>query len=149
LCIDLETVTSIAKQHGILVTVDNTFATPYLQQPFKYGVEFVFHSTYQIPEWSGTAISGVLLGKNIDFMNTTFQKFFKPLDGNSSPFDAFLLMQGIKTLAVRMEKHCSDAAIVADFLAKHPAIAKVKYNALADHRDYSVSRNKCAMQVLC
>lgn len=142
LCIDLETVTIIAKQHGILVTVDNTFATPYLQQPFKYGVDFVFHSTTKFLNGHGTAIGGVLLGKDIDFMNTTAQKFYKLLGGNSSPFDAFLLMQGIKTLAVRMEKHCSNAAIVADYLAKHPAIAKVNYNGLADHPDHSISRKQ-------
>jgi methionine-gamma-lyase len=142
LCIDLETVTSIAKQHGILVTVDNTFATPYLQQPFKYGVDFVFHSTTKFLNGHGTAIGGVLIGKDIHFMNTTAQKFYKLLGSNSSPFDAFLLMQGIKTLAVRMEKHCSNAAIVADYLNKHPAIAKVNYNGLPDYPDYAVSQKQ-------
>lgn len=142
MCIDLETVTNIAKQHGILVTVDNTFATPYLQQPFKYGVDFVFHSTTKFLNGHGTAIGGILVGKDIDFMNTTAQKFYKLLGSQSSPFDAFLLMQGIKTLAVRMEKHCSNAAIVADYLTKHPAIAKVNYNGLPTHADYAVSQKQ-------
>lgn len=142
LCIDLEAITRIAKQQGILVSVDNTFATPYLQQPFKYGVDFVFHSTTKFLNGHGTAIGGILIGKDIDFMNTTAQKFYKLLGGNSSPFDAFLLMQGIKTLAVRMEKHCSNAAIVADYLSKHPAIAKVNYNGLPDHPDYAVSQKQ-------
>ncbi len=142
LCIDLETVTSIAKQHGILVTVDNTFATPYLQQPFKYGVDFVFHSTTKFLNGHGTAIGGVLIGRDINFMNTAAQKFYKLLGGNSSPFDAFLLMQGIKTLALRMEKHCSNAAIVADYLTKHQAIAKVNYNGLPDHPDYHISKKQ-------
>lgn len=88
LCIDLETVTIIAKQHGILVTVDNTFATPYLQQPFKYGVDFVFHSTTKFLNGHGTAIGGVLIGKDIPFMNTTAQKFYKLL-GGSSPLMRF------------------------------------------------------------
>lgn len=141
-CIDIEAVTSIAKQYGILVSVDNTFATPYLQQPFKYGVDFVFHSTTKFLNGHGTAIGGVLIGKDIHFMNTTAQKFYQLLGGNSSPFDAFLLIQGIKTLAIRMEKHCSNAAIVADFLLNHPAIAKVNYNGLPDHPDYLVSKKQ-------
>jgi methionine-gamma-lyase len=142
LCIDIEAVTRIAKQHGILVSVDNTFATPYLQQPFKYGVDFVFHSTTKFLNGHGTAIGGVLIGKDVVFMNTTAQKFFKLLGGNSSPFDAFLLTQGIKTLAVRMEKNCSNAAVVADYLSKHPAIAKVNYNGLPDHPDYAISQKQ-------
>lgn len=142
LCIDLEAVTAIAKRHGLLVTVDNTFATPYLQQPFKFGVDFVFHSTTKFLNGHGTAIGGVLIGKDIDFMTTTCNKFYKLLGGNSSPFDAFLLMQGIKTLAVRMEKHCSNAAVVADYLSKHPAISKVNYNGLHDHPDYRVSKKQ-------
>lgn len=140
LCIDLEAIAKIAKRHGVLVTVDNTFATPYLQQPFKYGVDFVFHSTTKFLNGHGTAIGGVLIGKDINFMNTTAQKVYKLLGGNSSPFDAFLLMQGIRTLAVRMEKHCSNAVIVADYLTKHPAIAKVSYYGLPDYPDYDVSK---------
>jgi methionine-gamma-lyase len=142
LCIDIAAVTGIAKQHGILVSVDNTFATPYLQQPFKYDVDFVFHSTTKFLNGHGTAIGGVLIGKDILFMNTTAQKFYKLLGGNNSPFDAFLLIQGIKTLALRMEKHCNNAAIVADYLEKHPAIAKVNYNGLPDHPDYAISQKQ-------
>ncbi|MEO6730929.1 MAG: aminotransferase class I/II-fold pyridoxal phosphate-dependent enzyme [Ferruginibacter sp.] len=141
-CIDLEAITGIAKKHGILVTVDNTFATPYLQQPFKYGVDFVFHSTTKFLNGHGTCIGGVLIGKDIEFMTTTAKKFHKLLGSNSSPFDAFLLMQGIKTLEVRMEKHCGNAAVVAAFLSRHPAISKVYYNGLPDHPDYDISRRQ-------
>jgi len=141
-CIDLEAVTTIAKQYNIIVTVDNTFATPYLQQPFKYGVDFVFHSTTKFLNGHGTAVGGVLIGKDLDFMTTTANKFYKLLGGNSSPFDAFLLIQGIKTLAIRMEKHCYNAAAVAGYLSKHPAISKVNYNGLHDHPDYSVSKKQ-------
>lgn len=141
-CIDLEAITKIAKQYNILVTVDNTFATPYLQQPFKYGVDFVFHSTTKFLNGHGTAIGGVLIGRNIDFMNTTANRFYKLLGGNSNPFDAFLLIQGIKTLAVRMEKHCSNATAVADYLTKSPAVSKVNYNGLPGHPDYAVSKKQ-------
>jgi methionine-gamma-lyase len=142
LCIDLEAVTRVAKQNGILVTVDNTFATPYLQQPFKYGVDFVFHSTTKFLNGHGSAIGGVLIGRDISFMNTTAQKFYKLLGSNSSPFDAYLLMQGIKTLAVRMEKHCSNAALIASYLSKHKAIAKVNYNGLPDSPGYNISKKQ-------
>lgn len=141
-CIDLEAVTKKAKQYGILVTVDNTFATPYLQQPFKYGVDFVFHSTTKFLNGHGTAIGGVLIGRDIDFMATTGHKFYKLLGSNSNPFDAFLLIQGIKTLAIRMEKHCSNTAIVADYLSKHPAVSKVNYNGLTTHPGYAVSKKQ-------
>lgn len=142
LCIDLEAIATVAKKHNILVTVDNTFATPYLQQPFKYGADFVFHSTTKFLNGHGTAIGGVLIGKDIDFMATTAQKYYKLLGGCSSPFDAFLLMQGIKTLEVRMEKHCANAALVAQYLSNHPAIQKVNYNGLPDHPDYQISKKQ-------
>jgi methionine-gamma-lyase len=141
-CIDIEAVTKIAKQNGILVTVDNTFATPYLQQPFKYNVDFVFHSTTKFLNGHGTAIGGVLVGKDLHFMNTTAKQFYKLLGGNSSPFDAFLLIQGIKTLGIRMDKHCINAMEVATFLSQHPAIEKVHYNGLADHPDYNISQKQ-------
>lgn len=142
LCVDLEKITRLAKENGLLVTVDNTFATPYLQQPFKYGVDFVFHSTTKFLNGHGTAIGGVLVGKDLAFMNTTAQKFYKLLGGNSSPFDAFLLMQGVKTLGVRMEKHCSNAMMVANYLVQHPAVEKVNYNGLANHPDYELTKKQ-------
>ncbi|MEO6549255.1 MAG: aminotransferase class I/II-fold pyridoxal phosphate-dependent enzyme [Ferruginibacter sp.] len=141
-CTDLEAITHIAKQHNILVTVDNTFATPYLQQPFKYGVDFVFHSTTKFLNGHGTAIGGVLIGKDIVFMNTVAKKFHILLGSNSSPFDAFLLMQGVKTLELRMEKHCSNAAAVATFLSNHPAISKVNYNGLPGHPNFELTKRQ-------
>lgn len=141
-CIDLAAVTRVAKQHGILVSVDNTFATPYLQQPFKYGVDFVFHSTTKFLNGHGTAIGGVLIGRDIHFMTTTAQKFYRLLGSNSSPFDAFLLIQGVKTLAIRMEKHCSNAALIAAYLSGHTAIAKVNYNGLPDNPGFHISKKQ-------
>ena len=141
-CIDLEAVAGMAKKYGILVSVDNTFATPYLQQPFRYGVDFVFHSTTKFLNGHGTAIGGVLIGRDTEFMDTRAQKFYKLLGATSSPFDAFLLMQGIKTLALRMEQHCSNAATVANYLASHQAISKVNYNGLSDHPDFAISKKQ-------
>jgi methionine-gamma-lyase len=138
-CVDIEAVSKIAKQHGLIVTVDNTFATPYLQQPFLYDVDFVFHSTTKFLNGHGTAIGGVLLGKDLDVMNGKVYKWYKLLGGNSNAFDAFLLIVGMKTLEVRMDRHCSNAVTVADYLVKHPKVAKVNYTGLPDHPDYTTA----------
>lgn len=141
-CVDIEAVTKIAKQHGLIVTSDNTFATPYLQQPFKYGVDFVFHSTTKFLNGHGTAIGGVLVGRDIDMMNGKVTKWHRLLGGNSNPFDAFLLLQGLKTLEIRMDRHCSNAMAVADYLNSHPAVLKVNYTGLSSHPDFEVVRRQ-------
>jgi len=141
-CVDIEGITKLAKQHGLIVSVDNTFATPYLQQPFKYGVDFVAHSTTKFLNGHGTAIGGVLIGRDVHFMKTKATKWHRLLGGNTNAFDAFLLLNGIKTLELRMERHCSNAASVADFLQEHKAVAKVNYNGLASHPDYAVAKKQ-------
>lgn len=138
-CVDIEKITKLAKHYNKIVSVDNTFATPFLQQPFKYGVDFVIHSTTKFLNGHGTAIGGVLLGKDISFMKDKAYKWYKMLGGNSNPFDAFLLILGMKTLEIRMERHCSNAAEVARFLTRHPAISHVNYNGLESHPDHAVA----------
>jgi methionine-gamma-lyase len=141
-CVDIEAVTKIAKQHGLIVTSDNTFATPYLQQPFKYGVDFVFHSTTKFLNGHGTAIGGVLVGRDMDMMNGKVTKWHRLLGGNSNPFDAFLLSQGLKTLELRMDRHCSNAMAAANYLNDHPAVLKVNYTGLPSHPDFEVARKQ-------
>jgi methionine-gamma-lyase len=141
-CVDLEALSKLAKQYGKITACDNTFATPYLQQPFKYGIDFVLHSTTKFLNGHGTAIGGVLLGTDIEFMKTRATKTHRLLGGNSNAFDAFLLMNGMRTLEVRMQRHCENASQVAAFLNNHPAIAKVNYNGLTDHPDFEVSKRQ-------
>ncbi len=141
-CVDIAAVTQIAKSKHLIVSVDNTFATPYLQQPFKFGVDYVFHSTTKFLNGHGTAIGGVLLGKDLEKMRTSVWKWHVLLGGNSNPFDAFLLAQGMKTLEIRMERHCANAQAVAEFLDKHPAIAQVNFTGLASHPDYEVCKKQ-------
>jgi methionine-gamma-lyase len=136
-CVDIEALTSLAKQYQLTVTCDNTFATPFLQQPFKYGVDYVFHSTTKFLNGHGTAIGGVLIGRDIEKMNGHVTKVHRLLGGNSNPFDAFLLTIGMKTLEVRMERHCHNAMEVAAFLEQHPAISKVNYLGLSSHPDFN------------
>src|SRR4029078_1128062 len=135
-CVDIDALTQLAKKYGKKVGCDNTFATPYLQQPFKYGVDFIVHSTTKFLNGHGTAIGGILLGRNIEFMKTKATKVHRLLGGNSNPFDAFLLIQGIKTLEIRMERHCHNAMEVANYLETHDAVAKVNYTGLASHPDH-------------
>lgn len=135
-CVDIEELTKLAKKYNCIVACDNTFATPYLQQPFQYDVDFVVHSTTKFLNGHGTAIGGILLGKDIAFMNTHCTKVHRLLGGNSNPFDAFLLIQGMKTLELRMERHCHNAMEVAGFLETHPAVARVNYTGLASHPDH-------------
>lgn len=135
-CVDIEELTKLAKQKNLLVAVDNTFATPYLQQPFKYGVDYVFHSTTKFLNGHGSAIGGSLTGKDIEHMETRMTKVHQLLGGNSNSFDAFLLVQGMKTLEVRMERHCHNAMEVANFLDQHKAVSKVNYLGLSSHPDH-------------
>lgn len=138
-CVDIEELTALAKANNLVVAVDNTFATPYLQQPFMYGVDYVFHSTTKFLNGHGTAIGGVLLGKDVDRMNGHITKVHRLLGGNSNPFDAYLLTQGMKTLEVRMQRHCHNAMEVAAFLEQHPAVSKVNYLGLPSHPDFDTA----------
>jgi len=135
-CVDIEELTRLAKENNLIVAVDNTFATPYLQQPFQYGVDYAFHSTTKFLNGHGTAIGGALIGKDLEFMSGHMTKVHRLLGGNSNPFDAYLLTMGMKTLEVRMQRHCHNAMEVAGFLEQHAAISKVNYLGLASHPDH-------------
>lgn len=138
-CVDIEALGILARKYGCLVACDNTFATAFLQQPFQYEVDFVVHSTTKFLNGHGTAIGGILLGKDIEFMNTRCTKVHRLLGGNSNPFDAFLLIQGMKTLELRMERHCANAMELARYLEAHPAIARVNYTGLTSHPDHQTA----------
>ena len=140
--VDIEALTTIAKQHKLLVACDNTFATPYLQQPLKYGVDFIVHSTTKFLNGHGTAIGGILVGRDAEWMKTQITKTHRLLGGNANPFDAFLLTQGIKTLELRMDRHCSNALEVATYLQGHSAIARVNYEGLTTHPSHDVAKKQ-------
>lgn len=141
-CVDVEFITKIAHQYQCTVAVDNTFATPYLQQPFRYNVDFVLHSTTKFLNGHGTAIGGVLLGRHLGFMQTKATKHHRLLGANTNAFDAFLLNNGLKTLELRMEKHCANAEKVADFLVRHPKIEFVNYLGFETHPDYELCKKQ-------
>lgn len=141
-CVDIERITTLAHQYGCLVAVDNTFATPYLQQPFRWGVDFVLHSTTKFLNGHGTAIGGILLGRNIEWMQTKATKHFRLLGAAVSAFDAFLLNNGLKTLPLRMQQHGRNAEQVAGFLEAHPAVERVNYLGLKSHPHFALAQKQ-------
>jgi len=141
-CVDIAALAAIARNYGIPVACDNTFATPYLQQPFALGADYVVHSTTKFLNGHGTAIGGILIGRDRERMEKEVTKVHRLLGGNSNGFDAFLLTQGIKTLEIRMERHCSNAEKVARFLHDHGAVAKVNYTGLPEHPDHAISKKQ-------
>lgn len=138
-CVDIAAITKIAHQYNVKVSIDNTVATPYLQQPFALGVDFVFHSATKFLNGHGSAIHGILIGKDIEFMKTKVWKWHVLLGGNSNAFDAYLLIQGMKTLELRMDRHCENADRIARYLDKHDKVAHVNFTGLNSHPDHAVA----------
>lgn len=141
-CVDIAALSALAKKYNCIVACDNTFATPYLQQPFALGADFIVHSTTKFLNGHGTAIGGVLIGKDVERMKGPIMKFHKTTGANSNAFDSFLLVQGMKTLEVRMEKHCANGQKVAEFLAAHKNVQKVNYTGLSSHPDYAIAKKQ-------
>ena len=139
---DLQSISEIAHSYGAKVAVDNTFATPYLQQAFALGVDFIVHSTTKFLNGHGTALGGFLIGTDIDFMKNQVWKQRKLQGAMLAPFDAWMLNQGLKTLSIRMDKHCSNAKAVATFLKNHPAVNKVNYLGFTDHPQHEIAKKQ-------
>lgn len=139
-CVDLERLSTLGKSYGLTVCADNTFATPYLQQPFKYDVDYVMHSTTKFLNGHGTAVGGILVGKDLEKMNTIITKKHRLLGANSNAFEAFLLVNGLRTFPLRMQRHCENAHRVAGFLSEHPLVEKVNYLGLDTHPDYDIAQ---------
>jgi methionine-gamma-lyase len=141
-CVDLEALAEIAKQHQCWTAVDNTFCTPYLQQPFRYGIDFILHSTTKFLNGHGNSISGVIVGRHLKLMQEKVWTTLKLAGTNGNPFDAWLTHNGLKTLELRMDRHCSNAQVVAEFLEKHPKVSQVNYNGLPSHPDHQLAKKQ-------
>jgi cystathionine gamma-lyase len=129
--LDIAAIAAVAKKAGAVLTVDNTFASPYLQQPLKLGADIVVHSTTKYLGGHSDVIGGAVVGGN-DLLAPV--KFFQNAAGAvPGPFDCYLTLRGIKTLAVRMDRHSTNAAELADWLTKQPQVAKVYYPGLPSH----------------
>ncbi|MEO1261947.1 MAG: aminotransferase class I/II-fold pyridoxal phosphate-dependent enzyme [Bacteroidota bacterium] len=140
-CVDIGALAAVAKQHDIYSTIDNTFATPYLQQPIGLGVDFVIHSTTKFLNGHGNSISGALVTPHQEMlgMNGKIWATMKLVGTNCNPWDAWLLHNGLKTLAVRMERHSANALSIAQFLDSHVKVQRVNYCGLTSHPDHEVA----------
>lgn len=133
--IDLQMVVRVAKEYNVTVVVDNTFSTPYLQRPLEYGCDIVLHSATKYLCGHGDVVAGLVVGKK-EFMNHIAGTTQKDIGGIISPFDAWLLLRGLKTLPVRMDRHSANAMAIFHELKKHPKVKKVYYpgdDASPDH----------------
>lgn len=130
--VDLELVSKVAKQRGIPVVVDNTFCSPYLQTPISLGCDIVIHSATKYICGHGDVIAGIVVGKS-DFIKHVSRTTQKDIGGTISPFDAWLLLRGLKTLPVRMDRHCENANILVEFLRNHPKVEKLYFPGNSDY----------------
>ncbi|MFJ7827078.1 methionine gamma-lyase [Psychrobacillus sp. NPDC096623] len=140
--VDIELITEVAKKHGIPVVVDNTFSSPYLQNPIEQGADFVLHSATKYINGHGDVIAGILVGKDKEIMETIRGTVQKDFGGIISPFDAWLLIRGLKTLHVRMDRHSENAHKVFDFLKAHPSIENIYYPFDVDNPQYHVAKKQ-------
>ncbi len=140
--IDIEKVCQIAKEHKIKVVIDNTFASPYLTNPLLLGADVVVHSASKYLCGHGDAIAGVAVAKDATYINKLKFDYMCELGGVLSPFNAFLILRGIKTLGLRMERHCSSAQKVAEFLANHPKVKSVSYPGLTSFPQHSLAKKQ-------
>lgn len=141
-CLDIKALSELAKQHEAFSVVDNTFATPYLQRPLKAGADFVVHSTTKYLNGHGNSTSGAIIGKDRERMQEQVFPALKLVGTNCNPWDAWLLNNGMKTLALRMEKHCDNADAVAQFLAESASVAKVHYPGQSSHPQHDLAKQQ-------
>ncbi|WP_299711934.1 aminotransferase class I/II-fold pyridoxal phosphate-dependent enzyme [uncultured Tenacibaculum sp.] len=138
--LDLETLSQIAKKHNLLLVIDNCFATPYLQNPIKFGADLVIHSATKLIDGQGRVLGGVTVGK-AELVKEIYL-FSRNTGPAMSPFNAWVLSKSLETLAVRVDKHCDNALKVAQFLEAHPAVNFVKYPFLPSHPQYEVAKKQ-------
>lgn len=138
--IDLEWLGNLARKHNLILNVDNCFATPYLQQPAKWGAHLVTHSATKFIDGQGRVIGGVILGTKELIREVRF--FTRHTGPSMSPFNAWVLSKSLETLAVRMERHCSNALALAQYLESHSEVLRVKYPFLPSHPQYPLAQKQ-------
>ncbi len=139
--IDIKAVSKLAKKHEILLAVDNTFATPYLQQPLDLGADIVMHSATKYLGGHSDVVVGALVVKDKELADRLY--FIQNASGAiCGPMDSFLVLRGIKTLHVRMQRHCENGRAVAQFLSQHPKIEKVYWPGFENHPNHEVAKKQ-------
>lgn len=138
--LDLEYLGKFAKAHDLILIIDNCFATPYLQQPIKFGADLVIHSATKLLDGQGRVLGGATVGK-AELIHKIYL-FARNTGPALSPFNAWVLSKSLETLAVRIDKHCENAMTVAKFLEKHPRIKRVKYPFLKSHPQQKLAKKQ-------
>src|ERR1700704_6161927 len=140
--VDLQAVAAIARKRGLLAVCDNTFASPWIQRPLEHGFDIVVHSTTKYINGHSDVIGGAAIIRQDEALKEKLAFLQNAVGGVPSPFDAFLTLRGIKTLALRMERHCQNAVQIAEWLEKHPKIEKVLYPGLASHPQHALAKRQ-------
>ena len=130
--IDLALIGDVAKQHNLISVVDNTFLTPLLQSPKQYGIDIIMHSATKYLNGHGDVVAGIVCG-SLEHITHIKMTVLKDIGATISPHDAWLINRGLKTLAIRVERHCQSAQTIAEYLEAHPQVSKVYYPGLKSH----------------
>ena len=140
--IDLERVAAIAKRRGIWTVADNTFATPYIQRPLELGFDLVVHSTTKYLNGHSDMVGGVAIAGGNSELSDKMRFLQNAVGAIQGPFDSFLALRGLKTLALRMERHCASALKIAAWLERHPKVRRVFYPGLASHPQHALAKKQ-------
>lgn len=140
--VDLRAVAEVARRRGLMSVCDNTFATPYVQRPLEAGFDIVVHSTTKYLNGHSDALGGAAVVREDKSLQDRLKYLQNALGSVSSPFDSFLTLRGIKTLALRMERHCANALAVARFLESHSKVERVHYPGLESHPQHALAKRQ-------
>ncbi len=140
--VDLSAVAAIARKHNLLSVCDNTFATPFVQRPLEHGFDIVVHSATKYLNGHSDCVGGVAVVGDNASLKERLAYLQNAVGAISGPFDSFLVLRGIKTLALRMERHCANALSIAQFLEKHPKVERVYYPGLESHLQHALAKRQ-------
>jgi cystathionine gamma-lyase len=139
---DLDALAALAKSRGVWIAADNTFASPYCQRPLEHGFDMVMHSTTKYLNGHSDVVGGVVVAGAEGEVADQLTFLQNAVGSVASPFDSFLALRGVKTLALRMERHCSNAMAIAQWLEAHPAVSQVIYPGLASHPQHELAKRQ-------
>lgn len=140
--IDLTKIAAIAKKHNLLAVADNTFATPLIQRPLEYGFDIVIHSATKYLNGHSDVVNGIAIVGDRPELAQKLALLQNSIGAIASPFDSFLVLRGLKTLVVRMERHCENALELARWLEKHPHVSRVIYPGLKSHPQHALAKKQ-------
>ncbi len=138
---DLSGIAALAKKHGLLSAADNTFASPWVQRPLEHGIDIVMHSTTKYLNGHSDIVGGCVVVNDAD-LASRLRFLHNAVGAIAGPFDSFLALRGLKTLALRMERHCTNAFTIASWLEKHPKVERVIYPGLKSHPQHKLARHQ-------